>query len=71
MYTTDYTISISIKRLHTASGSIIRLDEQHMSMVSLLVNVLLVTVIVGIVVASESHHCFGVNVEAAVHKYSC
>ena len=42
-----------------------------MSTVSLLVNVLHVTVIVGIVAASKSHHCFGVNVEAAVHKYSC
>ena len=42
-----------------------------MSMVSLLVNVLHVTVIVGIVAASKSHHCFGVNVEAAVHEYSC
>ena len=42
-----------------------------MSMVSLLVNVLHVTVIVGIVAASKSLHGFGVNVEAAVHKYSC
>ena len=38
---------------------------------SLLVNVLHVMVIVGIVSASKSHHCFGVNVEAAVHKCSC
>ena len=53
------------------SGSVIWLDEQHMSTVSLLVNVLHVTVIVGIVAASKSHHCFGVNVEAAGHKYSC
>ena len=39
-----------------------------MSMASLLVNVLHVMVSVGIVVASKSHHCFGVNVEAAAHK---
>ena len=42
-----------------------------MSMVSLLANVLHVTVIVGIVAASKSHHGFGVNVEAAMHKYFC
>ena len=42
-----------------------------MSMVSLLVNVLHVTVIVDIVVAIKIHHGFGINVEAAVHKYSC
>ena len=39
-----------------------------MSTASLLVNVLHVTVIVGIVAPSKSHQCFGVNVEAAVHK---
>ena len=42
-----------------------------MATASLLVNVLHMTVIGGIVAASKSHHCFGVNVEAAVHKCSC
>ena len=41
-----------------------------MSTASLLVNALHVTVIVGVVAASKSHHCCGVNVEAAVHKCS-
>ena len=43
-----------------------------MSVASLLVKVLhVMVIIVGIVVASKSHHCFGVNVEADVHKCSC
>ena len=42
-----------------------------MSMASMLVNVLHVMVIVGIVAVSKSHHCFGVNVDAAVQKCSC
>ena len=42
-----------------------------MSTASLFVNVLYVMAIVGIVVVSKSHHCFGVNVGAAAHKCSC
>ena len=54
-----------------ASDSVIWLDEQYMSMASLLVNILYVTVIVGTVAASKGHRYFGVNVEATVHKCSC
>ena len=54
-----------------ASGCVIWLDEQYMSTASLLVNILNVMVIVGTVTASKGHHCFGVNVEATLHKYSC
>ena len=40
-------------------------------MASLLVNILYVTVIVGTVAASKGHRCFGVNVDATVHRYCC
>ena len=42
-----------------------------MSTASSFVNVFHVIVIVSIVVANKSHHCFGVNVEAAAYKCSC
>ena len=54
-----------------ASGNVIWLDEQYMSMASSFVNILYVTVIVGTVAASKGHHCFDVKVEATVHKCSC